>query len=354
MTGTEKSPSEICDFRENHTDTTVSFTVTSTKEKIDAFEKGKDGLIGKFKLSTTISIKNMTLFDHQGKIHKYAASLDILRFFFQHRLEFYVKRKAMLLDKMGKELKVLSNKARFVEEVCSGDLVVSNRKRKELLSDLQERGYDLFPRDEKKDPEEEDEDDESVEENVSDAELAKGYEYLLGMKIWSLTHEKVSLDHFHCFHTHFADHISHISLPQQHEKAAALRSQKAEKTEEVKKLEATSPEAIWLTDLDAIDEALDERDMVIVAEAKKEIQAQSKSKARSSKKKTIAAKKSKKAAKKKDEWDSDLELSDDDDDFMPAPKPRAAPKKPAAKKPTAKPAAKAPPAPTSLSYTLLV
>ena len=197
MTGTEKSPSEICDFKENHTDTVVSFTVTSTKEKIDAFEKGKDGLIGKFKLSTTISIKNMTLFDHQGKIHKYAASLDILRFFFQHRLEFYVKRKAMLLDKMGKELKVLSNKARFVEEVCSGDLVVSNRKRKELLADLQERGYDLFPRDEKKDPEEEDEDDESVEENVSDAELAKGYEYLLGMKIWSLTHEKVSLDHFH-------------------------------------------------------------------------------------------------------------------------------------------------------------
>lgn len=93
MTGTDKSPSEISDFKEGHTDTTVSFTVISTKEKIDAFEKAKGGLIGKFKLSTTISTNNMTLFDEEGKIHKYKTALDILRYFFHHRLEFYAKRK---------------------------------------------------------------------------------------------------------------------------------------------------------------------------------------------------------------------------------------------------------------------
>merc|ERR1719296_187436 len=141
----------------------------------------------------------------------------------------------MLLEKMSKELKVLENKARFVEEVCKGELVVSNRKRTELLADLKERGYDLFPKDEKKNSDEENEDDESAEESTSDAELAKGYEYLLGMKIWSLTFER----------------------------AEELRRQRAEKAEEVKKLEATSPEQIWSNDLDAIDEALGERDLSI-------------------------------------------------------------------------------------------
>lgn len=67
MTGSKKSPSEISDFKENHTDITVSFTVTSVKDKIDVFEKGKDDLLRKFKLSTTISTKNMTLLDDQGK-----------------------------------------------------------------------------------------------------------------------------------------------------------------------------------------------------------------------------------------------------------------------------------------------
>ena len=270
MTGTDKSPSEISDFKENHTDTTVLFTINATKEKIDEFEKEKDGLHGKFKLVTTISTNNMTLFDNHGKIHRYKTSRDILRLFFHHRLEFYVKRKVFLLEKMKNELKILSNKARFVEEVCRGDLVVSNRKRAELLSDLKERGYDLSHQDEKKDYDDENEDDATPEESASDAELAKGYEYLLGMKIWSLTFER----------------------------AEELRRQKAEKVDEVKKLQATSPEAIWLADLDAIDEALNERDKDISAELKREVLAQNKSKTRQTKKETAAKKNTVKGKKK--------------------------------------------------------
>ena len=271
-------------------DTTVSFTVTATKEKIDSFEKGKDGLLGKFKLSTTISTKNMTLFNDQGKIQRYQTSVDILRAFFDHRLEFYVKRKGMLLEKMGRELSILENKARFVEEVCNEDLVVSNRKRKELLHELKERGYDLFPKDEKKREEDDDDDDESsVEESASDADLAKGYEYLLGMKIWSLTHER----------------------------AEELRRQRAEKAQEVDELNATSPEQLWSNDLDAIEEALTERDADIAADLKHEVNAQSKNSARNKKKAVSKAKAAKKSKKKVDEWDSDLEESDDDsgDDF---------------------------------------
>eukprot|EP00970_Alexandrium_tamarense_P016085 scaffold6070_cov143-Alexandrium_tamarense.AAC.1 len=297
MSGTDKDPSEISDFKENHTDTTVSFTVTATEENINKFEYGKGGLLKKFKLSTTMSTANMHLFSEDGKIVKYNGSVDILRTFFHHRLEYYVKRKDMLLEKLRRELKVYDNKARFVEEVYKGDLVVSNRKRSELLFELRDKEYDIYPKESNQaETDDEDESMESVEENASDAELAKGYEYLLGMKIWSLTFER----------------------------AKELRRQKTEKAEDVEKLEGTSPEAIWQTDLDAIEEALDERDVELNAKAKKKLKAQPKNRVRVAKTDDTSGK----SIKAKDEWDSDLEDSDsEDDDFVaakPAPKPRAA------------------------------
>lgn len=101
----DKADSGIQDFRENHTDTTVSFTVTATKEAIDAYNADKGGLIKAFKLTTTTSTNNMTAFDNEGTIRQYNTSLDILREFFNQRLIFYIARKDMLLHKMRKELR---------------------------------------------------------------------------------------------------------------------------------------------------------------------------------------------------------------------------------------------------------
>lgn len=75
---------------------------------------------------------------------------------------------------------MLSNKARFVEEVCRGELVVSNRKRSELLVDIEERGYDLFPKDDNADDSQDgnngDDDEVMADCIASDTDLAKGYE----------------------------------------------------------------------------------------------------------------------------------------------------------------------------------
>ena len=105
MTGTDKSPGEISDFKENHTENTVSFTVNASKEAIDAFEEEKEGLHGKFKLSTTISSTNMTAFDKSGKIKTYKTSLEILLEFYRQRKVFYIARKDMLMHKKRADLK---------------------------------------------------------------------------------------------------------------------------------------------------------------------------------------------------------------------------------------------------------
>jgi len=308
---------DIKDFKENHTDTTVSFTITTTKEKIDSFEKGKDGLYGKFKLNGSISTSNMNLFDERGRIIKYSSAESILQTFYELRLEFYSKRKEHLLRILRREMRMLSNKARFVEEVCSGDLVVSNRKRADILADLQERGYDTFTKDDMDKPDGEESDDE--DEHASDAGLAKGYDYLLGMKIWSLTFEK----------------------------AEQLRRELEEKKQAVADLEATAPSAIWENDLNEIEYAMDDRDRAMEAADKDERKAQSKNKKRVAKK--AAAKKKGGRKKKANEWhSSDEELSEEEDfnsdsgdDFAPKKKAPARRRAPPARKPAAKKQAEA-------------
>eukprot|EP00536_Pseudo-nitzschia_multiseries_P013725 jgi/Psemu1/320513/estExt_fgenesh1_pm.C_6050001 len=260
---------DIHDFVENHTDTTVSFTITATREKIDAWEKlPKGGLYAKFKLIGSTTTNNMNLFDTDHKIARHAKPEGILVSFFEKRMEFYIKRKAMLVKNLRKEQSMLSNKARFVEEVCNGDLIVSNRKKVELLEELQSRGYDLF---DKSSPNSDDDSDDENEEPSSTSDLSKGYEYLLGMKLWNLTFEKVE----------------------------ELRKQLAERTAELEELEATEPSEIWLKDLDAISVALDERDRKMEEAEEDEVKAQEKTAKRQATKARKKAAPKKRVAKKK-------------------------------------------------------
>lgn len=282
LTGDAKTQPEIKDFKENHTDTTVSFTIIAEKSAIDKWESEKGGLINKFKLSGSLSTSNMHLFDENGKITKYETPLSIMRAFTSIRLDFYSKRKINLVSKLEQDQKVLSNKARFVEEVCSGKLVVSNRKRRDLLNDLKTSGYDMILKQAAQKDDDESQDEE-VEEETSIGELAKGYEYLLGMKIWSLTYEK----------------------------AEALRAQLAEKTQELEILKKTEPAQIWLNDLDAIEAALDERDAHIDKALASEKKAQQKSRQIQAKASAKTTSKAKKGAKKA-AWDSDTESEDED------------------------------------------
>lgn len=330
VVGDEKKniPVDIKELRENHTETKVSFTVICEKAKIDQFEKSKGGLMTKFKLTSSMSTSNMVLFSPEGAITKYETVESIMEQFYDIRLEFYEKRKANLMKNLRAEKLMLANKARFVEEVCDGTLVVSNRKKLDILQDLQQKGYDLIQKDASKKKNNNNEDESELSDNEDEEpttkQLASGYDYLLGMKIWSLTKEK----------------------------ADELRSKLADKAAELEELEATAPTQIWLNDLDAVEAALDARDGLMEADQKAEAKAVKKNKSRLAKKKP--AKK-----KKKDEWDSDMESDDEmeeevyDSDnslmaFQPKPvakKKRVAPKPKVTKKPSPKAAPKAVPKP---------
>ncbi|CAL5366230.1 unnamed protein product [Camellia sinensis] len=71
---------ENTDYREHNDDTTVHFEVIMSEENLIMAKQ--EGLLKKFKLTTTISTSNMHLFDPKGVIKKYETPEQILEEFF--------------------------------------------------------------------------------------------------------------------------------------------------------------------------------------------------------------------------------------------------------------------------------
>ena len=87
----------------------------------------------------------MVLFDHNGCLKRYEDALEILREFYDLRLNYYDKRKKYLEGMLEAEALRLSNQARFILEKCDNSLVVENKKKKIMIAELQRRNYDPDP-----------------------------------------------------------------------------------------------------------------------------------------------------------------------------------------------------------------
>ncbi|KAG2773761.1 hypothetical protein JG687_00009489 [Phytophthora cactorum] len=264
----------IKDFKENHTDVKVLFTITMEPKALSDITKAPGGIVKKFKLESSLSTSNMHLFDAAGHIKKYENPKQIMDEFYGIRLEYYARRKKSMLQKLQDQIKLLSNKARFVLAVVEGKLVVNNRKKQELLDELIAEGYDqIAPKTKKKT--DSDDSNESEDEELSVADASRGYDYLLSMKIWSLTKERVD----------------------------KLRAELQEREQEYTVLEGRTVQDLWLTDLDALEK------MLVETEAERE-----RILAHTPKKKGGKGKKPAKKRKRKNKNDSDNE-DDDDSDF---------------------------------------
>ncbi len=82
---------------------------------------------------------------------------------------------------------------RFILAVIKGDVVINNRRRKDIIADLQSKNFAPFPSKATKGGEEESSGDETEGGSASD------YDYLLRMPLWNLTLEKVCPELVHIF-----------------------------------------------------------------------------------------------------------------------------------------------------------
>ena len=93
-----------------------------------------------FKLVTTISGSNYVLFDHRGKIARYASEIDIMKEFFNLRKDLYQQRKEYCLAKLQKDYEILFNKVKFIQAVIAGTVTINKVKRQQIMLRCREIG----------------------------------------------------------------------------------------------------------------------------------------------------------------------------------------------------------------------
>jgi DNA topoisomerase-2 len=197
----------VKDYDDMSKDTTVDFTITLQKGKVEELEaiqtdNGCNALEKLFKLYTTTSTTNMHLFDAEDKLKKYDSVEEIIDDYFVTRLKLYCDRKAYLIDALEKELVVLSNKARYIQELLDGTIDLRKKKKTEIVEMLLSKGYDVI---------EEDND----------------YKYLIKMPMDSVSEENVE----------------------------KLNREHKDKSDELQRIKETSEQQMWLSELEHLEQA---------------------------------------------------------------------------------------------------
>lgn len=139
----------IKDVFENYTDTTVEFVITFGKGKLAELEAGKgeygaNGLEKMLKLYTTSSTTNMNLFNSEDKLRKYDNVEEIIDDYYDIRLEYYEDRKDFMIEALERELLILSNKAKYIQELINGTIDLRKKKKQEITSMLQDKDYNTI------------------------------------------------------------------------------------------------------------------------------------------------------------------------------------------------------------------
>jgi len=217
--GKMREEKQISSYKNHSTPKDVNFTITESTDGILCDEKS-------LKLFKTIRTSNMVLFASKGGLRKFATPEDIIDSFCEVRYEYYVKRKMHRLKSLEKEIKVLGNKKRFLQEVRDGIFRLFDQLKKkkvsrstaDIVAELEERGYDRVTA--------EDPDEGDVEEKVGGR---SGYEYLLRLQISSVTAEKIN----------------------------KLENDIASRESERDLLQSTSEAELWIKDLDEFEEEYD-------------------------------------------------------------------------------------------------
>ena len=134
------------------TDTVVDITVTfhpsypHTPKDLQAAiidaDAGTNKLEKLLGLFTTQSTTNMNLFDAHEKLRKYATIYDIIEDYYTERLALYAKRKAAMLAQLANELRVLTNRARYIQEILDDKLELRRQTKEAIFAKMTAHRYE--------------------------------------------------------------------------------------------------------------------------------------------------------------------------------------------------------------------
>jgi len=181
---------DIVSYDDNCKDN-IDYTIKFTRADLEKLDDEK--LIKLLKLEESSTEIYSTL-DEKGKLMIFESTEDMIKYFVNFRLIYYSKRKEFMLKKMNHDLKVLSNRGRFIKAILDEKLKVNNVSKSVIIEGIESMGL----------------------EKIEDS-----FDYLLRMPIYSLTKELFE----------------------------KLKEDFSNKKVEIKKLEETDPKDMYLEDL---------------------------------------------------------------------------------------------------------
>ena len=181
---------DIVSYDDNCKDN-VDYTIKFNRAALEDLDD--TALIKLLKLEES-STEIFTTLDEFGKLKIFETSEEIIEYFTKFRLAYYNIRKQHTLDKLNRELKILSNRGRFIKAILDEKLKINNVSKIEIIKGIETLGL----------------------EQIDDS-----YDYLLRMSIYSLTKELFD----------------------------KMKQDFTAKKEEIKILEDTDPKDMYLLDL---------------------------------------------------------------------------------------------------------
>ena len=181
---------DIVSYDDNCKDN-VDYTIKFNRVTLESLDD--TALIKLLKLEES-STEIFTTLDEFGKLKIFETSEEIIEYFTKFRLNYYNIRKQHTLDKLNKELKILSNRGRFIKAILDEKLKINNVSKTEIINGIETLGL----------------------EKIDDS-----FDYLLRMPIYSLTKELFE----------------------------KMKQDFTAKKEEIKILEDTDPKDMYLLDL---------------------------------------------------------------------------------------------------------
>jgi len=181
---------EIVSYDDNCKDS-IEYIIKFTRSDLEKATDEK--LIKMFKLEEA-STEIFSTLDENGKLKIFEKTSEIIEYFVAFRLSYYHKRKEFMLAKMNHDLKILSNRGRFIKAILDEKLKINNVSKALIIEGIVEMKLD---------------------------KIDDSYDYLLRMPIYSLTKELFE----------------------------KLKEDFTTKKGDIKKLEETDPKDMYLDDL---------------------------------------------------------------------------------------------------------
>ena len=128
------------------TDTLIDISVKFDSDVTELASNSSDvlgcNMLEKFlSLYNTCSTKNMHAFDEHEHLNKYNNVGEIMDNFIIVRREYYIKRIALQIDKLEKEYIIMSNRARFINEIISDKIDLRKKSSLEVYELLKVNNY---------------------------------------------------------------------------------------------------------------------------------------------------------------------------------------------------------------------